>query len=249
VASNMPVWLPSYLVAGGFVTVALLVSAVVSFHPRFKKRYRGRPAPGQPSLFQRRAKGPSVMSTRVAGRLRFKSAAWLIWVICCVPLALVMFRGRLPLLHAVPATAAVLLLAFLAYLRPKGAVQSCDVDENGAITLIRRDVRIAFDLNHFRYIRMYNRQGDTDSSPVPGMLVLNRDTPPSPWTWLSSVVFPRVNDERVVLFFNRWHDADGYFVGPRDMAALFFQACERACRPPTILNHPFGADTWEVRPT
>jgi len=41
----------------------------------------------------------------------------------------------------VPATAAVLLMVFIAYLRPKGAVQSCDVDENEAITFIRRHVK------------------------------------------------------------------------------------------------------------
>jgi hypothetical protein len=247
-ASNMPVWLPSYLIAGGFIAVALFVGLVVSFHPRFKNRYRGRPASGQPTLFQRRARGPSVMSTSVGGLLHFRSAGWLIWAICGVALGL--FTVQLPLPEAVPATAALLLVVLIAYLRPKGAVQGCYVDQNGAITLIRRDVTIPFDLNHFRYVRMYNSEGgDTDSSPTPSMLVLSRDTPPSPWTWLSSVLWPRVNGERIVLFFNRWWDADGYFVGPRDMAALFFQACELAGHPPTVLNHFFGSDTWEVRPS
>jgi len=246
-ASNMPGWLPSYLVAGGFLTVALLFALVVSFHPRFKNRYRGRPAPGQPTLFQRRARGPAVMSTSVSGLLHFKSAGWLVWAILGVALALV--TVQLPLVGAVPATAAVLLMVLAAYLRPKSAVQICSVDQDGAITLMRRDVTIPFDLNHFRYVRMYNSQGgDSDSSETPSMLVLCRDTPPSLWTWLSSVLLPRVNEERIVLFFSRWWDADGYFVGPRDMAALFFQACERAGRPPTILSHRFSIDTWEVRP-
>lgn len=148
------------------------------------------------------------------------------------------------------ATAVLMQIVFMAYLRPRRAVQSCYVDQNGAIILIRRDITIPFDVNHFRYVRMYNSEWrDTESSSTPSMLVMYRDTPPSPWTWLSSILVPRVDGERVVLFFNRWWDADGYFVGPRDMAALFFQACERAGRRPTILNHFFGSDTWEVRPS
>jgi hypothetical protein len=242
VASNTPIWLPSYLIAGGFIALALLVGLVLSFHPRFKNRYRGRPARDQPTLFQgRHRRGPSAMSTSVGGLLYFKSAGWLIWAICGVALGL--FTVQLPLLEAVPATAALLLMVFSAYLRPKGAVQSCHVDQNGVITLTRRGVTIPFDLNHFRYVRMYNSEGgDTET---PGMLVLYHDTPPSIFTRWSSILWPRCDDGRVVVLFNRWWDADGYFVGPRDMAALFFQACERAGRPPTIL----GSDTWEVRPS
>ncbi|WP_156622966.1 hypothetical protein [Mycobacterium sp. 1164966.3] len=246
-ASNMPAWLPSYLIAGGFLVVALLTGLVLSFHPRFKNRYRGRPATAQPTLFQKRTRGPSVMSTSVVGLLHFKPAGWLIWPICGVALGL--FTVQLPLLEAVPATAALLLVVVIAYLRPKRAVQCCYVDENGALTLMRRDVTIPFDLNHFRYVRLYNAEWRDTESSTPGMLVLRRDTRPSPWTWLSSVLLPRVDDERVVLFCSRWWDADGYFVGPRDMAALFFQACERAGRLPTILNHFFGSDGWEVRPS
>jgi hypothetical protein len=40
---------------------------------------------------------------------------------------------------------------------------------------------------------------------------------------MGSALFPRVDDERVVLFFNRWRTADGFFVGPRDLAALFIK--------------------------
>ena len=64
---------------------------------------------------------------------------------------------------------------------------------------------------------------------------------------MSSVLFPRVGDQRVVLFFNRWRDADGYFVGPHDLAALFYQACVRAGRTPTEKDRFFGASGWEVR--
>jgi hypothetical protein len=82
------------------------------------------------------------------------------------------------------------------------------------------------------------------------MLVLYRDAQPSLWTWLGSVLFPRVDDERVVLFFNRWWDGDGYFIGPHDLAALFHRACARAGRTPTRKRGSFGmfgAPGWEVR--
>ena len=79
------------------------------------------------------------------------------------------------------------------------------------------------------------------------MLVLYRDTQPSLLTWLGSALFPRIDDERVVLFFNRWWDADGYFVGPNNLAALFFQACVRAGRTPREKDGFFRASGWEVR--
>lgn len=185
------------------------------------------------------------MSTSVGGLLHFRSMGWLIWALLGVVLGVVIVQVPSP--EGVFVMPAMLLMVVLTYLRPKCAVQSCYVDQDGAITLIRGGVRIPFDLNHFRYVRMYNSQQDTDSSPPPGMLVLCRDTAPSPWTWVSSFLFPRVDEQRVVLFFSRWRDAEGYLVGPRDMSALFFQACVRAGHPPTILEHSFDPDTWEVR--
>jgi hypothetical protein len=40
---------------------------------------------------------------------------------------------------------------------------------------------------------------------------------------MGSVLFPRVDDGRVVLFFNRWWDADGYFIGPQDPPPCFIE--------------------------
>lgn len=57
-----------------------------------------------------------------------------------------------------------------------------------------------------------------------------------------------VDHERVVLFFNVWRDADGYLVGPGDMAGLFCQACVRAGRTPTERGNFFVPTGWEVRP-
>ena len=240
--SNMPVWLPGVSI----VVIFLGVGVLISLHPSLRNRYRGRPAaPGQPTLFQRRPRGPGVMSTDVGGLLHFKAPAiWWLGVVLWV-LFLLLALVQVSVAMAVPVTAAGLLVAVLAYLRPKRAVQSCYVDQNGAITLIRGDVRIPFDLTQYRYIRMYRR---SRIPRWPTMVVLYRDTQPTSWTWLGSVLFPRVDGERVVLLFNRWWDADGYFVGPRDMAALFFQACVRAGRTPTEEDKFFGWNGWEVRP-
>ena len=214
--SNMPVWLPGVSVC----VVVLVVGVLISLHPRFRKIYRG---------------------TDVVGVLHFNSAAAWAGVIPGLVVGVPMLIG-LPMPIAVPASAPPLLLAALAYLRPKRAVQSCEVDQTGAITLIRGDVRIPFDLNHFRYIRMHkNSSGMLD---YPSMMVLYRDTQPTIWTWLGSVLFPRVDDERVVLFFNRWRTADGYFVGPSTVGALLYRACVRAGRTP-IETFEGG---WEVRP-
>ena len=90
-----------------------------------------------------------MMSMDVVGLLHFKSAGWWLGAVSGVAMA------QMPLPIAVPATAAALRLAVLAYLRPKRAVQSCNVDQNGALTLMRGDVRIPF-LNHYRYIRLYS---------------------------------------------------------------------------------------------
>jgi hypothetical protein len=185
------------------------------------------------------------MPPEVLGLLHYKPmvAAWIGVVSCCLLLALVAVQMPWPI--PVTVTPVALLVAVLAYLRPRGAVQSCYVDQNGNITLIRRDVTIPFDLNRFRCIRMYSSQ--SEATDFPSMLVLYRDARPSMWTWAGSVLFPRVDDERVVLFFNRWRDGDGYFVGPRDMAALFYRACVCAGRTPAERNSFFGASGWEVR--
>lgn len=213
--SNVPVWLPGVSACAVFLVIGVLIS----LHPRFRKIYRG---------------------TDVVGVLHFNSAGAWMGVIPGLVVGVPMLIG-LPLpinvLAAVP-----LSLAALAYLRPKRAVQGCEVDQTGAITLTRGDVRIPFDPTYYRYIRMHeNSSGMLD---YPSMMVLYRDTQPTIWTWLGSVLFPRVDDERVVLLFNRWHTVDGYFVGPSTVGALFYRACVRAGRTP-IATFEGG---WEVRP-
>jgi hypothetical protein len=179
------------------------------------------------------------MFTHVAGLLHYKPmiATWFGAVSLCAFLAMVTVQMPLPI--AITTTPVLVLLAVFSYLRPRGAVRGCYVDPNGGITLTHGKVSVPFDLNHYRYVRMHNSGGTR--TVMPGMLVLYRNTPPSAWTWLSSILSPRVTDERVVLFFNRWWDADGYYIGPRDMAALFYQACVRAGHTPAD-----AAGGWRV---
>jgi hypothetical protein len=192
------------------------------------------------------------MYTQVAGLLHYKPmiGAWLGVVSWCFLLALCAVQMPLPI--AVTATPTVLALGVWGYMRPRGAVRSCFVDHDGAITLMRRDVSIPLDLRRYRYVRMYCMNASYRSSVrrFPSMLVLCRDTQPGLWTWMGIVLFPRVNDERVVLLFNRWWDADGYFIAPQDLAAVFYRACARASRTPTPKRSSFGmfgAPGWEVR--
>ncbi|MDT5258823.1 MAG: hypothetical protein QOD10_3903, partial [Mycobacterium sp.] len=143
--------------------------------------------------------GPDVMYTHVAGLLQHKPmvAAWLGVESWCFLLGAV--AVQMPLSIAVTATPTVLALAVWGYWRPRAAVRSCFVDHNGAIMLIRRDVTIPFDLTRYRFIRMYcmNYSGTARARRTPSMLVLYRDAQPSLWTWMGSVLFPRVDDERV----------------------------------------------------
>jgi hypothetical protein len=247
--NDVPPWLPSVL----FLTVFFTGGVLISLHPSIRNRYRTRPAETAQQIGFREVRGPTgpgAVSTTIVGLLHYKPmvGAWIGVVSWCLFLALGMVQMPLPI--ALLGTPAVLFIAVLAYRRPRGAVQRCDVHPNGAITLTRGDVSIALDLNNFRYVRMHN--ANTKYTTYPSMLALYRDTRPSRGTHLGGMLWPRVTEERVVLFFNRWWDADGYLIGPRDMAGVFYQACARAGRTPTkipsLFGGWFGARGWEVRP-
>jgi hypothetical protein len=182
----------------------------------------------------------------VVGLLSFRSVPMrLVMVLGVVVACSTVFIG-LP--WSVPATAVALLVSALAYLRSNRAVQTCCVEPAGAILLIRGNVRIPFDLNHFRHVRMYIGSSD-DGLDLPSMLVLTRDKRPNGRTWLSSVLFPRVDEEVVVLYFSQWRDAEGALIVPRLMADLFYRTCVAAGRTPTRLDGKlFGAAGWAVDP-
>jgi hypothetical protein len=251
---NFPHWSPGLLTAVAWLGGGLLIGVLLRFTKWHKPNpNRAIPNPdgviGQRNFFRRPSQEPGVMYTNVVGLVHFKSSAWYPAAVCGffvagVPAALYLVHGQLQI--AALATAAGLLFVLSFYLRPKGAVQSCHVDPNGAITLIRGGVRILFDLNHFRYVRMHGSRSRTMT--IPSMLVLYHHTEPSMWTWLRSVLLPEVDHERVVLFINSWRDSEGYFIGPRDMDGLFYQACVRAGRTPTARGNFFVPTGWEVHP-
>jgi hypothetical protein len=220
--SGAPVWLPSLLFLGGLLIVVLPISIARI------TRYRYIAYPDIVGLIRFR---PSTASRFLAVSLCF------------------MLGGagvQMPLPIAVPVTSTVVLAAVWAVLRPLRAVRRCYVHPTGAVTLMRGKVAIPFDLNHYRYVRMYVSRVNKVSQP--SMLVMCRDPQSHSRPRLVNFVFPRVNKERVVVFFNRWRAADGAFIWPRELGALFFQACVRAGRTPIEERSPWGTREWEVSP-
>jgi hypothetical protein len=246
-SSGAPTWLPSAI----FLTLFLGGGFLIGMHPKIRNRYRARPDAGsRPERIPRELGATDPGATSGDGRdlLHYKPmmGAWYGVVACCVFLAAALAQMPWPI--AVIGIPVVVGLAVLAYLRPKGAVQSCYFDERGTISLVGRGVTVAFDLNHYRYARMYSATRGELGITYPSMLVLYRDTPPTVPTWLTSVLFPRVTEERVVLFFNRWWDADGYFVGPQQLSDRFYRACVRAGHKPSKTGGFLREPGWEVRP-
>ena len=254
---------PQYLFSAFFLVGFMTIGILIGFLPQVRNRYKARPlTPGQVPSPRSQLRGEGWRTANFVGELHFKSASAKAGIICGVVLATCAVMGGVavlaapisgqaapPLRVAVPAIAAPLVLIAYSYFRPKRAAQSLYVDQNRAITLIRGDVRIPFDLNHFRYVRM-----DSSTTEVVGlgvravMLVMYRDTPPSIFTRWSSVLWPRCDDGRVVVFFQSWRDSEGYLLGAYDIAGLFYQACVRAGRTPKTLDHFFRQPSWEVRP-
>ena len=158
--SNIPVWLPGISVC----VVVAVVAVLISVHPRFRNRYRPRPpVPGQPTLFQKRSgTGRDVHEYR--GRVALHIRRRVEGVIPGVD-------GGVPPPIGPPLPIGVPAVAVLAYLRPKRAVQGCEVGPTGAIDLTRGDVRIPSDPTHYRYLRVhYNSKGCAALSEHDGAL-------------------------------------------------------------------------------
>ena len=127
------------------------------------------------------------------------------------------------ILYAVPPA----LIALLSLWRPTLAAPACTVYPNLAITLGRGGREIPLDLNHYRYARMHPSQVRYGGN-FPSMLVFDRDSPPGFGTLLSSMLFPRVDDGRIVLFYNRWCNAHALIISPNRLDDFFLDACRRA---------------------
>jgi hypothetical protein len=68
------------------------------------------------------------------------------------------------------------------------------------------------------------RYGDN----FPTMVVFDRDSPPGFGALVSSILFPRVDERRIVLFHNRWYDAQANIISPNRIDDFFLDMCKRA---------------------
>lgn len=133
--------------------------------------------------------------------------------------------------------------------RPTLAVQQCNVHPNLSITVGRDGREIPLDLHHYRYARMHavtNRHSRT-----PSVLVLDRDSPPGFGTLLGSMLFPRVDDRRIVLFYNRWWNGDALIL-PGQLDDFIRDTCRRAGYEPQFRKTRFAGaagDPWEIGPS
>jgi hypothetical protein len=243
--SHMHTWLP-YAIFGMLIIGYGLVMLIF---PKYRNQYRIRPAAGR----EPGPSAPGATSTQRAVLLHYTPlfTAWLVGSM--LPVGLAIFgMTKLPWPKAVVwITAAVSLfvvVAVLADLRLRGPVQSCYFDEHGGVSLIRRDVTVPFDLNHYRYVDMYTITTGETGTTYPNMLLLCRDRPPGIATRLSSRLLPRVTDERVVVFLRRWRDADGGYVTSDELAARFYRACAHVGHTPSKRRGFFTNAGWEVRP-
>jgi hypothetical protein len=131
--------------------------------------------------------------------------------------------------------------------RPTGAAQQCTVDRNLFITLGRRGREIPLDFRQYRYVRMHvtqTRFGWTH----PSMLVFDRDSPPGMGTLLSSMLFPRFDEERIVLFHMSWTTDVGARIAYDRVDDFFIDTCRRAGLEPHFRRTWFtlGRPGWDA---
>jgi hypothetical protein len=181
------------------------------------------------------------------GFWQFKSAARWIGAVIGVVFGLGAFG--LPLQTALPLGAVCLLLITLSLLRPTRAAQTCTVAPNLAVTLGRGGRDIPLDLNNYRYLRTHTSQVRYGSN-FPSMVIFDRDTAPGFGAMVSSVLFPRVDDARIVLFHNRWYNAQANIISPIQIDDFFIDMCRRAGYQPNFRKTWFtrGRLAWDAGP-
>jgi hypothetical protein len=104
------------------------------------------------------------------------------------------------------------------------------------------------DFGHYRYVRMHvsqTRYGGTH----PSMLVFDRDSPPHAGTLLSSMLFPRFDDGRIVLFLMNWTTAAGARIGYKRVDDFFVDTCQRAGLQMHVRRtwFTYGRPAWDAR--
>ncbi len=232
-----------------------VVPTIAYFVSRSRRNRMRNIAAAQPQQAAAPAQAPVYPYTRppeqpwedLVGFWQFKSAARWIGVIIGVVFALGTLQLPFPMniVYTVPPA----LIALLSLLRPTRAAQTCTVAPTLAVTLGRGGREIPLDLNNYRYIRTHTSQvryGDN----YPSMVIFDRDTPPGFGTMVSSVLFPRVDDGRIVLFHSRWYNAQANIISPNRIDDFFLDMCRRAGYEPRMTKTWFtrGRPAWSAGP-
>jgi hypothetical protein len=199
----------------------------------------------------------------LVGLWHFKSAARWAGVICGVVLGFgaisipfsmvaqpVLFEGedKSEAFLAAVASGAVGLFVIVYFLwRPTRAAQQCSVDRNLFITLGRGGREFPLDFRQYRYVRMHVSQSRFGRT-YPSMLVFDRDSPPGIGTLLSSMLFPRFDEGRIVLFHMSWTTAAGARIAYNRVDDFFIDTCRRAGYEPHFRRTWFtwGRPGWDV---
>jgi hypothetical protein len=258
-----PFGLPPMVFSIGVLVVWLGGGLVVGVLMSRRKSYRRMLAATAASYQAQQLPGAQPWGDLV-GVWHFKSAARWAGVICgvvlgigviSIPLSMVtqpvLFEGEdksRALLSAVAFGAVGLFLIVYSLWRPARAAQQCTVDRNLFITLGRRDREIPLDFRQYRYARMHVSQTRWGRS-YPSMMVFDRDSPPGMGTLLSSMLFPRFDDGRIVLFHINWTTDEGVRIAYTRVDDFFIDTCRRAGYEPHFRRtwFTFGRPGWDVR--
>jgi hypothetical protein len=159
------------------------------------------------------------------GFWQFKSAGRWIGVIIGVVFGVGVFG--LPLEMAAPIGAACLVVIMYSLMRPTRSAQTCTVAPNLAITMGRGGRELSLDLRNYRYVRTRTSQARYGNN-FPSMVIFDRDRAPGFGAMVSSIFFPRVDDGRIVVFHNRWYNAQANIISPNRIDDFFIDICRRA---------------------
>jgi len=245
----MVVWL------GGGVLVSVLMSR--------RKSYRRMLTATAASYMAQQQPGAHPWAD-LMGVWHFKSAARLVGVICgvvlgfgaiSIPISMLtqpaLFESgdrSEAILSAVVSGGVGLSLVTYSLWRPTRAAQRCTVDRNLFITLGRGGREIPLDFRHYRYARMHVSQSRFGVTR-PSMLVFDRDSLPGMGTLLSSMLLPRFDEGRIVLFLMSWTTAAGARIAYNRVDDFFIDTCRRAGYEPHFRRtwFTFGRPGWDVR--
>jgi hypothetical protein len=257
--THPPFGLSSQAFGIGIVVVWLTVIPTLSMVIGRKKRKRMLAATA--ASYQAQSLPGAVPFGDLIGDSQFRSAARLLGIIVGVvlglgaidiPFSMLTMQADLAdsadrsmdIVEAISSGVIGLTVISYAVWRPTRAAQLCHVDRNLAVTLSRGGRDIPVDLRHYRFVRMHvgrARYGMTK----PSMLVLDLDSPPGIFTLLSSMMVPRFDEERIVLFYNSWTTAEGAMIRANRMDDFFIDTCRRAGWAPRVRRGP-GRASWDA---